>query len=136
MSLFISKWISKTWRLRKTLFKKQFKLWTDIGNLTLRTWEVDFSGCFNARASFNFGTKLTITKIESVCSCSAKGLCCRTKQYQNDILAKLLKQNSFFSNSFHKNVIQCITNSKFLFDLNVVDVTTCYKKSKNLKRQL
>ena len=136
MSLFISKWISKTWRLRKTLFKKQFKLWTDIGNLTLRTWEVDFSGCFKARASFNFGTKLTITKIESVRSCSANRLCCRTKQHQNDIPAKLLKQNSFFSNSFHKNVIQCITNSKFLFDLNVVDVTTCYKKSKNLKRQL
>ena len=96
MSLFISKWTSKTWRLRKTLFKKQFKLWTDIGNLTLRTWEVDFGGCFNARASFNFGTKLTITKIESVCSCSAKCLCCRTKQYQNDIPDKLLKQNSFF----------------------------------------
>ena len=97
--------------MSKTLFKKQFKLWIDIESLTLRTWEVDFSGCFKARASFNFGTKLTITKIESVRSCSANRLCCRTKQHQNDIPAKLLKQYSFFSNSFHKNVNQCIKNS-------------------------
>ena len=54
---------------------------------------------------------------------------------QNDIPTKLLKQNSyFFSNFFHKNVNQCIKNSKFLYDLKLADVTPCYiKKSKSSK---
>ena len=43
---------------------------------------------------------------------------------QNDIPTKFLKQNSyFFSNFFHKNVNQCIKNSKFPPDLKLADVT-------------
>ena len=116
--------------MSKGFFRKQFKLWIDMGNLTLRTSEVDFSGYFKTRASYNFWIKLTVAKLEPVRSCSAKRLCCRTKRDQNDILAKLWKQNYIFSNSFHKNVNQCIKNSKFPFDLNVADVTSCYKKKK------
>ena len=53
---------------------------------------------------------------------------------QNTIPTKLFKQKSYFSNFFHQNVNKSIKNSKFSSDLQLVDVTPCYKnKSKTSK---
>lgn len=53
----------------------------------------------------------------------------KKKIQQNYIPPKLIKQNSsFFLNFFHQNLDKCIKNSKFPFDLNLADVTLCYKK--------
>ena len=54
---------------------------------------------------------------------------------QNGIPTKLLKHKSyFFKNFFHKNVSQCIKNSKFASHLKLTDVTPCKKRKSKLSK--